>query len=58
MGGLYVAALVIPTTRAFFALTIPHPGMLTTAMLASAASIAALWIAGFSLRTSPEHPPS
>jgi magnesium-transporting ATPase (P-type) len=58
MGGLYVAALVIPTTRVFFALTVPRPGMLATALIASAASIAALWIAGFSLRAHPEQPPS
>ena len=58
MGGLYVAALVFPATRTFFALTVPHAGMLATALLASAVSIAALWVSGFSLRTSPDQPAS
>jgi hypothetical protein len=58
MGGLYVASPLILATRTFFALTVPHAGMLATALTASAVSIAALWVSGFSLRTSPDSPPT
>ena len=58
MGGLYVASLLIPATRSFFALTVPDAGMIATALLASAVSIAALALCGYSLRVSPgESPP-
>jgi magnesium-transporting ATPase (P-type) len=50
LGGLYVAALVIPTTRSFFALTPPDPGMLATALAASAVAVGALMLCGFSIR--------
>jgi P-type E1-E2 ATPase len=50
MGGLYVVALLVPAARSFFALTPPDPGMLATALIASAVSIAALALCGFSLR--------
>lgn len=50
MGGLYVAALLIPATRRFFALTGLDAGMVATALLASAVSIGALALCGFSLR--------
>jgi cation-transporting ATPase E len=50
MAGVYVIALSLPASRSFFALTPPHLGMLATALLASAISIAALWLCGFSLR--------
>jgi cation-transporting P-type ATPase E len=53
LGGLYVAALVIPTTRSFFALTSPDPGMLATALLASAVALGALMLCGFSIRAGP-----
>jgi hypothetical protein len=50
MGGLYVLALVLPPTRTFFALAIPTPAMIGTSVAASALSIAALDLCGFSLR--------
>jgi magnesium-transporting ATPase (P-type) len=53
MAGLYVLALLIPGTRSFFALTIPDAGMIATALLASAVSIGALALCGFSLRAEP-----
>jgi Na+/melibiose symporter-like transporter len=56
MGGLYVIALLLPATRSFFALTSPDPGMVATALVASAVSIAALALCGFSLRVGPPKP--
>ena len=53
LGGMYVAALVLPATRDFFALTVPDPGMVLTAILASAIAIGALWLCGFSVRVPP-----
>jgi magnesium-transporting ATPase (P-type) len=53
MVGLYVIALLLPAIRSFFALTLPDPGMLLTALLAGAVSIAALALCGFSLRVEP-----
>ncbi len=50
LAGVYVAALLIPGTRRFFELTIPDPGMIATAALASAVTIAALALTGFSVR--------
>jgi cation-transporting P-type ATPase E len=54
MGGLYVVALLLPATRSFFALTVPTPGMVATAILAGSASIGALALCGYSLRAGPE----
>jgi hypothetical protein len=48
LGGLYVATLVVPATRKFFALTVPDPGMIVTAAVASAIAIGALVLCGFS----------
>jgi hypothetical protein len=53
MGGLYVLALLLPTTRTFFELTVPSPGMLATAILAGSASLGALALCGYSLRAGP-----
>lgn len=53
LAGVYVGALLIPATRSFFALTVPDPGMIATALLAGAASIGALWLCGFTLATRP-----
>ena len=53
MGGLYVAALLIPAARNFFALTVPGPEMIVTALAASAVSIGALVLSGYSLRVAP-----
>jgi cation-transporting P-type ATPase E len=49
MLALYVAALALPGVRSFFALRVPGPGMIATIVLASAVSIGALWLCGFSL---------
>jgi cation-transporting P-type ATPase E len=57
MGGLYIAALLIPATRSFFELTSPDAGMMLTALISSAISIAALDLCGFSLRTAAQSPP-
>ena len=54
MGGLYVVALLLPATRSFFALTVPTPGMVATAILAGSASIGALALCGYSLRAETE----
>ena len=58
MGGLYIAALLIPATRSFFQLTLPDAGMIATALLASAVSIAALALCGYSLRVGPPQSPA
>jgi uncharacterized protein (DUF697 family) len=52
--GLYVAALLIPVTRKFFALTVPDVGMIVTALIASAIAIGALFLSGFSVQISPQ----
>ena len=56
MGGLYVLVLALPATRTFFELTVPSPGMVATAILAGSASIGALALCGYSLRTGPAPP--
>lgn len=53
MAGLYVAALLIPATRSFFALTVPGPEMIVTALAASTVSIGALALSGYSLLIAP-----
>lgn len=53
MAALYVTALLLPATRRFFALAVFDPGMLATAALASATSVGALALCGFSLRVDP-----
>lgn len=58
MGGLHVLTLVLPATRTFCELTEPSPGMIATAILAGAASIGALALCGYSLRTGPAPPPT
>jgi cation-transporting ATPase E len=56
MAALYVLVLVLPATRGFFELTAPGAGMVATALVASAVSIAALELCGYSLRTGPSPP--
>jgi cation-transporting ATPase E len=58
MGGLYALTLALPATRTFFELTVPSPGMVATAILAGSASIGALALCGYSLRTGPAPPPT
>ena len=50
MLGVYVAALLIPGTRTFFALASPSAGMIATATVATGLAIGALWLSGFTLR--------
>jgi cation-transporting P-type ATPase E len=50
LAGLYVACLLLEPTRRFFALTTPTGAMLATALIASAVSIGALMLSGFSVR--------
>ena len=50
LAGVYVAALLIPSTRRFFELTTLDPGMIATAVVASAMTVAALSLCGFSVR--------
>jgi P-type E1-E2 ATPase len=58
MAALYVVALLLPATRDFFQLTPLDPGLVATALIASAVSIGALALAGFSIRTGvAEAPP-
>jgi len=53
LAGLYVAALLIPATRDFFALTAPGPAMIATALIASALAIAGLMLSGYTARARP-----
>ena len=50
LAGAYVVALLLPATRRFFELTVLDPGMIATAAVASAASIGALALCGFTVR--------
>jgi hypothetical protein len=50
LGGLYVAALLIPATCSFFDLTLHRAEMPATALLASAVSIAALALSVYFVR--------
>jgi cation-transporting ATPase E len=47
LAGVYVAVLAIPPLRHFFELAAPTAGMIATALVAAAISIAALAVAGF-----------
>jgi cation-transporting ATPase E len=53
LGAMYVATIIVPATRDFFALTVPDVGMIVTAAVASAIAIGALILCGFSIRTAP-----
>ncbi len=50
MALLYAAAIAIPFTRDFFALRIPIPGVLLTAVWSSSLAIGGLWVSGYTLR--------
>ena len=52
MGSLHIVALLVPASRSFFQLSVPSAGMIATA-LASSASIGALALCGYSLRSGP-----
>ena len=49
LAGLYVAALLLPASSSFFELTAIDPGMIVTALLASATSIVALFLSGYTV---------
>ena len=53
LAGVYIATLLLPATRRFFELSTLDPGMIVTAVFASAIAIAALALCGFSIRTAP-----
>jgi hypothetical protein len=53
MASLYVAALLLPPTRTFFALTAPSPAVVATALVAGAVSIAAPALSGYWLHSEP-----
>jgi Kef-type K+ transport system membrane component KefB len=56
MAGIYAVAIVVPTLRSFFALSTPSAAMIGTALLASAITIAAMALSGYSLRVAPPGP--
>jgi P-type E1-E2 ATPase len=47
LGGFYALAIALPFMRSFFQLVVPSAGMVATALLASAVSIAALAMSGY-----------
>jgi cation-transporting ATPase E len=53
LAGVYVAALLVSSARRFFELTALDTGMIATAGVASAVTIAALALCGFSVRINP-----
>ena len=53
LGGLFVAAVLLPASRRFFQLNALDPGMIVTALLASAISIAALALSGYTVGLGP-----
>jgi len=50
LAGVYVLALVLPATRRFFDLTLPGWEMIATSLFASAISMGALALCGFTVR--------
>src|ERR1017187_836875 len=55
LAGVYVLALLLPAPRRFFDLTVPDGGMIATSVLASAISMGALALCGFTVRVEPAH---
>ncbi|MFZ1995448.1 MAG: HAD-IC family P-type ATPase, partial [Solirubrobacteraceae bacterium] len=51
LAGLYVVAIVLPSTRSFFQLSSLSAGMVVTAVLSSAIAIGALALSGFPVRS-------
>jgi cation-transporting ATPase E len=51
LAGLYVVAIVLPSTRSFFELSSLDAGMVVTAVLSSAIAIGALALSGFPVRS-------
>ena len=55
MAATYVLALLLPATQHFFQLTLPNAGMVATSVTASAVSVGALLLCGFTLSTRSAH---
>jgi cation-transporting ATPase E len=49
LAGIYAGVLLVPATRSFFELTTPAASMLTTSLVASALTVGALVLCGFSV---------
>jgi hypothetical protein len=45
--GVYVMAILLPSTRHFFELVVPDPGMVIIAVVGALLAIVALFLAGF-----------
>lgn len=58
MAGVYVLTLLLPATAGFFQLTAPNVGMIATSVIATAISVGALALCGFSVGTGSSHLPS
>jgi magnesium-transporting ATPase (P-type) len=56
LAGAYVAILLLPATRSFFALTQPDAAMITTAVAASGLTICALLLCGLTPGRDDPHP--
>jgi magnesium-transporting ATPase (P-type) len=54
LAGAYVAAVLLPSTRHFFALSVPDTGMIFTSVVAGATVIGALALCGYTARTTPQ----
>lgn len=57
MAGIYVVALLLPWARHFFEMSTPTVAIIVTALVASAISIFALVLCGFTLVTDPKATP-
>jgi cation-transporting ATPase E len=53
LGAAYVACVLVQPVRRFFAISTPSADIIATAAVASAVAIAALWLAGFTVRNPP-----
>jgi hypothetical protein len=56
LAGAYAVVLLLPSTRSFFALSVPNAGMLATTCLAGATSIGALALCGFTVHVGSAQP--
>jgi magnesium-transporting ATPase (P-type) len=49
--GVYAVAILLPPTRNFFALVVPGPGMIITALIGASLAVVTLFLAGFPTAT-------
>jgi hypothetical protein len=54
--GVYAVAILLPPTRHVFALVVPSPGMMITALIGASLAVVTLFLAGFP--TANDHSPS